>query len=255
MPLWADSVRSYDTDAAISPAVSLCVPPRLCPGSPETTESSRNAQKRRAVLDSKFWPQVWSTHLNQPPDVFAACRSVMSATELERVHSISNPASADAFILRRGTLRHLLSHVLDRPPLALDVLADGYGKPHLADRSLEFNVSSSRDLALFALSNAGPVGVDVEWINPDFEFVRLLADNFTQSELEILRGQAQELFFQAWTLKEACAKALGQGLSFPLREIDVLTSNKVRISGFPVLVTSSLPLPASYRGALASVKM
>lgn len=211
------------------------------PAIPWTTEVATRAAAR-----------VWWARISQSPEVFRACREALSNDESDRLRHITDPKTAEALVIRRGTLRHLLAVVLGGEPRDLGIQPDEAGKPHLIGSSLEFSVSSSRDLALFAFSEGRPVGVNVQWIDPDFDYQPLLPYNFTEREKNALAGKPPDAFFAAWVKKEACAKALGKGLSQDLREFEVLRSGRVAGAGTAFELHPVAPDPA-YRGALAVV--
>jgi 4'-phosphopantetheinyl transferase len=67
--------------------------------------------------------------------------------------------------------------------------------------------------------------VDVEFIRHDVDVEEIPRRFFSRAEqqtLAILQGQQRfEGFFNCWTRKEAYVKAVGSGLSLPLRDFDV----------------------------------
>jgi 4'-phosphopantetheinyl transferase len=69
------------------------------------------------------------------------------------------------------------------------------------------------------------VGIDVERLRPVEDIDGLAAMCFSAPELEAFDGVAQdrkvEAFFNCWTRKESFVKAVGEGLSYPLKEFDV----------------------------------
>lgn len=67
------------------------------------------------------------------------------------------------------------------------------------------------------------VGVDVERIRPDIVDQALIAETLNPAEqAELVRAQCVEhQFFHYWTRKEAVLKAVGVGLGFSPRMIDV----------------------------------
>ena len=81
----------------------------------------------------------------------------------------------------------------------------------------DFNISHSGDYAVLALSD-GRVGIDVEKIRPvDFKIAEAC---FHGKELESFNfdpDKRPENFYRLWTLKESFIKAVGQGLSYPLK--------------------------------------
>src|SRR5207237_4344548 len=102
------------------------------------------------------------------------------------------------------------------------------GKPnldafHISD--LFFNVSHSEDLAAFAFTSGHRIGVDVEMIRQSVDVDEIPRRFFSSAEQRALAGlsatEKYQGFFNCWTRKEAYIKALGSGLSLPLRDFDV----------------------------------
>ncbi len=121
----------------------------------------------------------------------------------------------DQFVASRGRLRTLLGRYLGLEPRTVPIwYADG-GKPYVPERPLEFNVSHTDGLAVFAVSRFR-VGVDVEQcrIVPDAD--GLVARFFSRNEAATFAGLSPEhrhaAFFRAWTRKEAVLKAIGRGV-------------------------------------------
>lgn len=154
---------------------------------------------------------------------------LLSPDEMDRAARYGDPVLRRRFVVRRAMLRQLLGW-------------DGafqygeLGKP--AARGFEFSVSSCGDLAVFLLSSVGPVGVDVERIDPDFEFAGIFEGIESSSE-----------FFWAWTRREAVGKAAGMGIVeepagvFEVMSLDVIEGVAIAVA-FP---DSSTPAPPSRR--------
>ena len=125
----------------------------------------------------------------------------------------------------RAALRRLLSARAGQTPERLQFSENRFGKPHLADRSVCFNVSHSADLALIALSSHDEVGVDIEQQRPMPDMMATARRLFSPREFKVLsllpHSLQQEGFFRCWSRKEAFIKAIGMGLSFSLDEVDV----------------------------------
>jgi 4'-phosphopantetheinyl transferase len=127
-------------------------------------------------------------------------------------------------VLGRACLRILLGTALDLAPQAVSFTENPYGKPETP--GVSFNVAHSRDTILIALRRDGPVGVDIEWINPAFDAMEIAQSAFHPDEIaqlvSILDADGQRrAFYALWTRKEALAKADGRGLSLPLHSFAV----------------------------------
>ena len=104
-----------------------------------------------------------------------------------------------------------------------------FGKPALdagvSGGDLHFNLSHSHDLAVVAVTDIAPVGVDVEFERtiPDWESVasRFFSPQEQAQLAAIDAGQRQHAFYNCWTRKEAVIKATGEGLSARLDSFDV----------------------------------
>jgi len=159
---------------------------------------------------------------NLDTDRAAALYDSLSDEERRRAAAFRFDRDRRWFVARRGFLREILGGYLNLDPAAVPFAQDDYGKPAVA--GLQFSVSHSAGLALFAVSWRYKVGVDVEKIDPAREFNQVWERFFTSRETEALRAlpkeQQTEAFFRCWTRKEAYVKARGVGLSLPLSGFD-----------------------------------
>ena len=130
------------------------------------------------------------------------------------------------FIARRGQLRRLLAHYLDRPAPDLAFTTGAFGKPALRDGgALAFNLSSSGGIGLCVVACGIEVGCDIERRDAALAD-RTIADRlFAPAERAALAALPAERwaegFFDCWTRKEAFVKALGSGLAHPLHDFTV----------------------------------
>ena len=135
----------------------------------------------------------------------------------------------DAFVICRGLLRQLLARYLGRDASTIDFTYGRFGKPEIAGlrnrRPLYFNASRSAGLAVYAVTSAGPVGVDVERVRPVFDFEDIASRFFTPFEagmlLTLSHDRQMEGFFTCWTCKEAFLKATGEGIGQGLQSVEV----------------------------------
>ena len=161
-------------------------------------------------------------HPDTTPPAFEAALNPAERVRRDRFYFAPD---RQAYTVCRGALRLILGHALDRPPSEITFRLGPYGKPHLTDGDLHFNVSHSGDLALIALSRDLPMGVDIEQERPLEDLFALAKRHFSPTERSTLRTLPPELqvpaFFRCWSRKEAFIKAIGLGLSFALDGFDV----------------------------------
>lgn len=123
------------------------------------------------------------------------------------------------FMFRRALLRHLLASYLDQDPAALRFGRNRWGKPFLrfpaAGDRLEFNLSSSEETVLVAVSAVGQVGVDLEATDAARDHDVLARHHFPPVDREFMNRLPNEcrgeFFVSRWTGREATLKALGTG--------------------------------------------
>lgn len=106
-----------------------------------------------------------------------------------------------------------------QPPLA--IAAQPEGKPYLMDSDYHFSLSHSGSFAACAISDH-PVGLDLERRGRMSD--ALLRRSFSPEEQALIRAaeDPDHLFTRLWTGKESYVKATGQGILFPLRDIQPL---------------------------------
>lgn len=97
-----------------------------------------------------------------------------------------------------------------------------HGKPYLTERpDIRYNLSHADGIAACIVSDR-ECGIDCEKVR---EYRPLVAKRiFSDSEQALLEntGEADRnlLFFRLWTLKEAFVKALGVGISYPMKTVE-----------------------------------
>jgi 4'-phosphopantetheinyl transferase len=142
--------------------------------------------------------------------------------ERDRAERILNKQEGELWRRSRGLLRELLGRYLGLEPTSLRFVLGAHGKPALAQagaaalNSLPFNMSHSGELALYAFSDAGAVGVDVEVVRRPVNEVaiaaRMLGANEAQRLQALDQPSRQREFLRAWTRHEAELKCLGVGI-------------------------------------------
>jgi 4'-phosphopantetheinyl transferase len=154
---------------------------------------------------------------------------ILSADESMRASRFHFARDRQSFAASRSILRMILAGYLAADPDGLSFSYSNKGKPSLgqayAGSGLQFNISHSGGIALFAFTRQREIGVDVEQVRRDFEVEALAQRYFSareQTQLAALSADERvDAFFRCWTRKEAYIKATGDGLSLPLSQFDV----------------------------------
>ena len=161
---------------------------------------------------------VWRADL---AEVTPNLGGLLCESELTRAERIASAREAELWRRSRGLLRELLGRYLRCEPRSLRFVSGKHGKPALAPDAgeppaLSFNVSHSGELALYAFSEAGAVGVDVEVGRHTIDEVAIAARAIGAAEAERLRALDPALrrpeFLRAWARHEATLKCLGVGI-------------------------------------------
>lgn len=141
-------------------------------------------------------------------------RSLLAPDEMERATRFHRPDDQLRFGCARGLLRILLGQYTNQPPDRIEFTAGVNQKPELNGAvGWQFNVSHSADLVLIAIGKVR-VGVDLEWVNPDFSFRDVLPVSFSPDEQHYIDAcsDARSCFYRLWTRKEALVKATAKGM-------------------------------------------
>jgi 4'-phosphopantetheinyl transferase len=165
---------------------------------------------------------VWRAGLARPVQW-----QVLSADEVARARRYRHLGAQRRFAVCRVALRRLLAGYLGCRPEEVEFTCGPHGKPALADPAarLRFNISHSAERALLAFSWDREVGVDLEHRALTRPFDALAARCFSPAEQAEFQSLGPDHrvrgFYNGWTRKEAFIKAVGEGLSHPLRSFTV----------------------------------
>jgi 4'-phosphopantetheinyl transferase len=168
---------------------------------------------------------LWRAPLDISPEKLRGLEIFLQPDERERAARFRFPQHRERFTAARGILRAILGLHLGCAPENLRFIYGEHGKPALAEPAgagVEFNLSHSAGLAIYAVARGRRVGVDVERVKSEGSWLQIAEQYFTAAEaaeLAALPGEAmRNRFFQMWSAKEARLKALGLGLRFPLED-------------------------------------
>jgi 4'-phosphopantetheinyl transferase len=169
---------------------------------------------------------IWRADLDLNESFQSSFLQLLSPDEKNRANKFRFKEDRQRFIAARAILRLLIGKYLEINPTEISFQYGEFGKPSLADtNSLQFNISHSQNVALFAFTKKFNIGVDVEFVNPNTKIKEIAASFFSTNEIKNLLALPEKQqtlgFFYCWTRKEAFIKAVGEGLSFPLNKFEV----------------------------------
>jgi 4'-phosphopantetheinyl transferase len=205
--------------------------------------------------------QVWAVALEVAPETYHSLAAVLSPPERERAGQFRIEQHRKRFVVGRGVLRTLLGRSLQTDPHGLEFDYGQHGKPFLAGAfagsGLHFNLAHSQDLALIALTLAGPVGIDVEQVRLPADADQLMARFFSAEESSAFtplpEDQKPAAFFRLWTRKEARLKATGEGIGSLIPTIHSIASRAGKDAGDNVIswIEKELTPAPGFAGALS----
>lgn len=168
--------------------------------------------------------------LRQRDDLLA----LLSREERQRADAFRFKKDFHLYVVGKIMTRKVLAAELDILPQDIKFRIDKYKRPYLdllQEVYLDFNISHSGEYVVLAVSEKS-VGIDIERIKSID--LNLATDVFHQEELAYLFQKKEgelERFFRLWTLKESFIKAVGEGLSFPLKEFYFnFSSNEIELN-------------------------
>jgi 4'-phosphopantetheinyl transferase len=153
---------------------------------------------------------LWRVNISANQSNIAKLLSLLKPDEIARANRYLQEKDRTRFIVSRAALRQILGKYTNQSAADIKFSIGTNKKPYISGTNIKYNVSHSADWVLIAIANTN-VGVDTEKINPLFDFISILEDNFSKAEIDFI-GQSPQNFFLLWTRKEALTKATGQGL-------------------------------------------
>jgi 4'-phosphopantetheinyl transferase len=206
---------------------------------------------------------IWRVNANESNAALLA----NGLTEAEHAHAkrFRLPSNRNEFIVARGFIRFVLGRYLGIAPGCVRFQEGQHGKPELASQArgdrLTFNLSHSRSVILAAITADHKVGIDIEFLDPSVDFSEIARTILSPPEerwLSQLPDDERKLYcFRCWTRKEAFMKALGEGLSDRIRQVEIVPTAGAllpRIAGIPAgdhWMIEDLDVGGSFVAALA----
>jgi 4'-phosphopantetheinyl transferase len=177
---------------------------------------------------------IWQTKLSRSLLELEILNTILPPEEQLRADKFKLEIHRNSFIIARGMLRQILSLYLDLAPDKIEFNYSDRSKPSLANNllNIQFNVSHSEDIAVYAITRDRRIGIDIEYLNEKYDCLNIARRFFSGREFEAIASligkERSQLFFKLWTAKEAYLKGTGEGLSGSLDKVEI-NLNKGRL--------------------------
>jgi phosphopantetheinyl transferase len=172
------------------------------------------------TFSSKCWEKPFLIILDSnhvPSEEISSNFNLLSVDEQEKAMKFRFQKDRESFIVTHGYLRQFLGKFLDLKPRLIEFKLNAFGKPVLVDqyRKINFNLTHSAGISVLAFDVESETGVDVEKIDPEFDYTQIANRYFTGIENKYIHESttgSRSKFYELWTRKEAFIKAIGSGI-------------------------------------------
>ncbi len=176
---------------------------------------------------------VFCIDLEQPIAVVDELRGTLDVDETRAAAARRDDAARHRYVVAHGALRSVLGARLDVAPAAVVITRrcrrcgdPAHGRPALAGTSdVSFSLSHSGSVAVVAVAEGARIGIDVEVERRRARLealaARVLSPEVHADWLDLDPALRLRAFLEQWTAKEAYLKAIGAGITVPLRDIGV----------------------------------
>jgi len=192
---------------------------------------------------------VWTVDLDQPRAVVDVLRGYLDDAEVRAAASRRDDTVRNRFVVAHGAVRSVLAARLGIAPDAVVISRRcrrcgdlSHGRPEVVgpetvtQQRVAFSLSHSEALAAVAVVTDARIGLDIEVEHPRARLDALAArvlDSETYADwLDVEPATQLRAFLEQWTAKEAYLKALGTGITVPLRDVPVEPDGWT-VTGFP----------------------
>lgn len=156
------------------------------------------------------------------PSLLPHLMARLDAAEQARARRFVRDETREVFSLAHALKRYALAEAGVAEPR---FLSGPHGKPELSppqgEPPLRFNLTHTAGMVACAVVRGHDIGLDVEAVDRQIINRGAIARyGFSAAETALLQNSAslEETFISLWTLKEAVVKAIGDGLTLPLKE-------------------------------------
>lgn len=168
---------------------------------------------------------IYRTSLETSPDSLKEYEIFLSPDELAKANRYKFEKDRIHYITGRAYLRIILGNYLNQSPADINFSYTNKGKPFIINSNVKFNLAHSGGRAVYAFTKNNELGIDIEYMRELPDAVQIANRFFSADEViefsEVNARDVSAAFFNCWTRKEAFIKAVGEGLSYPLKDFTV----------------------------------
>lgn len=178
---------------------------------------------------------IWKVRISEQLRNIRDYYDLLSDKEKMCASSFHFMEDKDRYIISRAVLKRILARYLTTVTSKKIIFEQNnkgklYIPEHINNKGIKFNISHSNDYVVYAITMNGNIGIDIEYVNKAYNIENLIRNCCTkneQSELQKLDNYHKyKYFYTLWVVKEALVKAMGLGLSFDLKLLNVFSSKK-----------------------------
>lgn len=193
--------------------------------------SEENISERMTLNESEI--HVWILDIqNYNESSLKRLTNILSMDEKIKMSRYMHVKDQKCFLIGHGMLRIVLSQYLQKYPESIIFSENKYGKIHMPQSNVSFNISHSGNKVVLAFAKEMQIGVDIERMGVIEDYAQIAKKFFLPQESKLICSQTDaakgmEYFYKIWTVKEAYVKAIGCGLSRSLKTFEVLEAGSV----------------------------
>ena len=168
---------------------------------------------------------IYRHSLETSSELLREYETLLSRDELQKAYRYRFEKDKIHYITGRALLRIIAAEYLDEAPGKINFSYKNKGKPFIKGSAVKFNLAHSGGIAVYAFAKNMDIGIDTELVREMPDALKIAMRFFSEEEVkeisELSEDKIIEAFFNCWTRKEAFIKAVGEGLSFPLKDFTV----------------------------------
>ena len=165
--------------------------------------------------------KIYTCFLENPLEEDARQRFIKLLPEdrQAKIKAKKNTIAADESLIGEILARYALSNELLKPLKEIEIRHTEKGMPYIEGDLFFISITHSHGFVACAVSDS-PVGIDAEKLRYFSEGVARRMFNENEHSFIESSDDKTRSFYMIWTLKESYLKAIGTGISFPMKNLE-----------------------------------